>query len=257
MNADSAALASRPRGSAERLLADAARLQQIRKEGFRADGPRYRELHDELWVYGWRVMRAWMGDGTVIARCRLKGFRFPAPYTEVEEMMQRADVRDEIAHTCVSKAVQSFLSDLARQDFWDADKGATLRTYFVGRCLMLFGDAYRKWAGPYRRRLEAAADGIWRGITPVPDRPAPSLAFDQVVVLQESLDRILLDAAKEDRAICRMILAHDATQEQIAEQLGTTRKSVERRMAKLRSRAHDLASAGVITTPSVSSGAGR
>ncbi|MFE3584522.1 sigma-70 RNA polymerase sigma factor region 4 domain-containing protein [Streptomyces vinaceus] len=256
MNADSATV-PRPQGSAERLVADAARVAQVRKEGFRSDGPRYRELHDELWVYGWRVMRAWMRDGTVIARCRLKGFRFPAPYTEVEEMMQRVDVRDEIAHTCVSKAVESFLSDLEKEDFWDAHQGATLRTYFIGRCLMLFGDAYRKWASPYRRRLEAAADGIWRGIAPVPDRQVPGLSFDEMITLQESLTQILRGASKEDRAICRLILTHDATQEQIAKQLGTTRKAVERRMAKLRARAHDLAAVGVITMPSVSSRTGR
>ncbi|MFB9457108.1 hypothetical protein [Streptomyces antimycoticus] len=39
----------------------------------------------------------------------------------------------------------------------------------------------------------------------------------------------------------------------IAQQLGTTRKSVERRLSRVRRRAEKLAAAGVIMVPSVSS----
>ncbi|MFF9870415.1 hypothetical protein ACF1G0_34425 [Streptomyces sp. NPDC013953] len=44
-----------------------------------------------------------------------------------------------------------------------------------------------------------------------------------------------------------------ATQDEIAQRLGTTRKSVERRLSRVRARAKKLAVAGVIMAPSVSS----
>ncbi|WP_329167079.1 hypothetical protein OHB49_43380 (plasmid) [Streptomyces sp. NBC_01717] len=72
-------------------------------------------------------------------------------------------------------------------------------------------------------------------------------------VLQETLDIILAGAWMEERAVCKAMLTTDATQEQIAQRLGTTRKSVERRLSKVRQRARKLAAADVIVTPSVSS----
>lgn len=44
-------------------------------------------------------------------------------------------------------------------------------------------------------------------------------------VLQETLDHILLGFSMEEGAVCKAMLDTGATQEQIAEQLGTTRKA--------------------------------
>ncbi|MGW4233096.1 FAD-dependent oxidoreductase [Streptomyces sp. NPDC004980] len=65
-------------------------------------------------------------------------------------------------------------------------------------------------------------------------------------VLEETLDTILAGASMEERAVCKAMLTTDATQEEIAQQLGTTRKSVERRLSKVRQRARKLAAAGTL-----------
>lgn len=220
-----------PRGNPERLAADRELYEQLRADGF--TGLRFEELRDGLWEYGWKAMRRWMRDGTIIERCRERYIFFAAPYTEVEEMMRRGDVRDEIAVERVSHAIAVFMQALAKGS-WDPDRGSTLRTYFVGRCLMSFRDAYRSWAGAYRRQLENSLDGIWRGIMPIPDGPGHALTAHELFVLRETLDLILDDASREERAVCLLILRYGATQEEIAEQLGTTRKAVERRLARVR-----------------------
>ncbi|AQW49509.1 hypothetical protein SHXM_02972 [Streptomyces hygroscopicus] len=72
-------------------------------------------------------------------------------------------------------------------------------------------------------------------------------------MLRETLGIILAQASMEERAVCEAMLTTGGTQEMIAQQLGTTRKSVERRLSRVRRRAEKLAAAGVIMVPSVSS----
>ncbi|WP_407841357.1 sigma factor-like helix-turn-helix DNA-binding protein [Streptomyces sp. DSM 116496] len=81
--------------------------------------------------------------------------------------------------------------------------------------------------------------------------------MEHQTVLQETLATILAGASMEERAICTAILETGATQEEIAQKLGTTRKSVERRLYRVRRRARKLAAAGTIVVPSVSSAVSR
>jgi ECF sigma factor. len=195
-----------------------------------------------------------MRDGTIITRCRERRIRFPAPYTEVEEMMRRDAVRQEIAIDCLSRAVPRFMSDFLQE--WRPDGGRSLNTFFLHLALRFYRDAYRKWAGGHRHRMREilGADAVtvydaeceeWFR-TPV---PSP----ENQIELQEALVTILAKASMEERAVCKAMLTTGGTQEEIAQQLGTTRKAVERRLSKVRQRAKKLAAAGVILSPSVSS----
>ncbi|MCX4529902.1 hypothetical protein OG982_30125 [Streptomyces sp. NBC_01551] len=241
----------------DQLAADQELYAQLQADEF--EGARYQHLRDDLWVYGWRVIRKWMRDGTIIARCRERDVHFAAPYTEVEDMMRRADFRDEIAHDCVSAAITKFMTAMRGGDGWTPDGGATMRTFLVVYCLHDFRDAYRRWAVPRRRRLYEITDGIWRGPQLPWDQPVVELTPADMMEMRGTLDLILDEANLEERAICQLILSTGATQEQIARELGTTRKSVERRMARLRKRALALAVAiGIdMCRPSVQSGAAR
>ncbi|WP_329167081.1 hypothetical protein OHB49_43385 (plasmid) [Streptomyces sp. NBC_01717] len=80
-------------------------------------------------MYEWKVLRAWMPDGTIIERCRERQIHFPAPYTEVEEMMRRDDVRQDIAIDCLGRAVPYFMSS-CRQE-WKPEGGRSLNTFFL------------------------------------------------------------------------------------------------------------------------------
>ncbi|WP_310726216.1 hypothetical protein [Streptomyces sp. N2A] len=239
------------RAAAQRA-ADGELFEQLQADGF--EGPRFEMLQDRLWLYGWSVLRAWMRDGTIIARCRERRIYFPAPYTEVEEMMRRDEVRQEIAIDCVGRAVPPFMSDSLRD--WSPNGGRSLNTFFLHLALWFYRDAYRQWAGGYRQRMREL---LGPDAVPVYDPDfeewvrVPVPGPENQTILQETLDLILAQAPMEERAVCKAMLATDATQEQIAEQLGTTRKSVERRLSKVRQRARKLAAAGLIVTPSVSS----
>ncbi|MGV9290719.1 hypothetical protein [Streptomyces sp. NPDC003719] len=72
----------------EQRAADRELFARIEADAFE-ESPHLSMLRDRIWTYGWKVLRAWMKDGTIIARCREHRVYFAAPYTEVEEIMRR------------------------------------------------------------------------------------------------------------------------------------------------------------------------
>ncbi|WP_411138010.1 ECF-type sigma factor [Streptomyces sp. C10] len=246
---------SRAADREEQRAADRELFEQLQAAAFK--GAHFDLLRERIWRYGWNVLRGWMKDGSIIARCRERRIYFNAPYTEVEEIMRRADVREDIAIDCLSKAIPFYLSNCLPQ--WDPDGGRNLTSFFMPIALRFFRDAYRGWATGHRRRLrEILGDSIpvydaewdmWERVAP----PGP----EHQTVLRETLSIILAKASMEERAVCEAMLTTGATQEEIAQQLGTTRKTVERRLSRVRRRAQKLAAAGSIVVPSVSSAVAR
>lgn len=234
--------------------ADRELFAELQADGF--EGPRFALLQDRFWHYGWTVLRSWMREGVIIERCREHRIYFPAPYTEVEEMKRRADVRDDIAIDCLGKAIPAFMDgELSPLRDWDPAGGRNLTSFFLHFALWFFRDAYREWATGHRRRMREilGPDRIWvydavEEWWDVVLVPGP----EHQTVLQETLSIILAEASMEERAVCEAMRT-GATQEEIAQRLGTTRKSVERRLSRVRGRAKKLAAAGVIVAPSVSS----
>ncbi|MFF3528239.1 RNA polymerase sigma factor [Streptomyces rubiginosohelvolus] len=239
--------------AAAQRAADAELFEQLKADGF--VGARFDMLKDRLWVYGWKVLRAWMRDGTIIERCRERRIHFPAPYTEIEELMRRDEVRQEIAIDCLTTAVPQFLANCLQE--WRPSGGRGLNTWFLHIALYHYREAYRRWAGGHRQRMREILgpdmvtvynmeSGKW-GFTPV-ESP------ENQTVLRETLRIILAEASMEERAVCEAMLQETgATQEEIAQKLQTTRKSVERRLSRVRQRARKLGDAGLIIIPSVSS----
>lgn len=160
----------------------------------------------------------------------------------------------DIAIDCLGTAVTDFLAEGGALEGWNPGKGRNLTSYFLHFALRHFRDAYRRWAREQRRRLfEFIGEDTFQwyrfeqgtvawGLFPF---PGP----EHQAVLREALAVILDGASREEYAVCKAMLITGATQEEIAQLLGTTRKSVERRLARVRSRAIKLAAAGVIMTP--------
>ncbi|MFD8621715.1 hypothetical protein [Streptomyces sp. NPDC059513] len=233
----------------ERLAADRELYERLVADEF--TGPRFELFREELWRYGWRAMLKWMGDGTIIERCREHDILFYAPWPEIEEIKRRPDIREEIASFCVHLALTQFI-ELLEVGYWKPDKGATLRTFFIGSCLFAFRDAYKNWAAGYRRNLKLFLGPAASG--ELVERESRGLGQEHMAVLRETLDLILEDASMEARAICELMLTMPGgTQEEVGKKLGKSRKSVERHISRVRARALNLAAAGTILRPSTSS----
>ncbi|WP_328418528.1 hypothetical protein OG542_40255 (plasmid) [Streptomyces violaceus] len=235
----------RKRGNPEKLEADRALYERLQQRDF--TGWEWELLRDDLWVYGWRILRAWMKDGTIIAKCGERGIVVPARWPEVETLTRRGDLRDEVAHEAVERAVKTFTEEYLPNGRWDPAKGATMRTYFARTCMYAFRDAYKNWAFGYRRNLFAAVSPLMDANLYAPG--ASYGGFEDTTAFQEAVQRILENAGPEVRAICGCIWETKMSQKEIGAELGMTARAVEGHMSRLRGRAKVLVARGEIEVP--------
>lgn len=52
---------------------------------------------------------------------------------------------DELANETVAVALNKFRDTNLRRHRWDSTRGATIKTYFIGQCLIRFPNIYRSW----------------------------------------------------------------------------------------------------------------
>ncbi|WP_331722780.1 hypothetical protein OG848_47380 (plasmid) [Streptomyces canus] len=226
-------------GNTEQLDADRALYKRLQRDEF--VGREMEQLRQDLWVYGWKILRAWMKDGTLVQKCGERNVPVPARWNEVETLKQRGDIRDEIAHDSVQNAVALFTDDYLPAGQWDPDKGAGMRTYFAVTCMFSFRDAFKKWVGGYRRHLALTASAVLES-----DRVGRGLSPDDAVIYRLTIQRILQDASWEARAICSLIFEQKMNQKEIGAELGMTSRAVEGHMRRLRTHAKLLVAHGEI-----------
>ncbi|MDC2951066.1 hypothetical protein [Streptomyces heilongjiangensis] len=221
------------------MAADRALYERLQHDEF--VGRAMEQLREELWVYGWKVLRAWMRDGTLVEKCGERHIPVPARWHEIETLKQRGDIRDEIAHDAVQGAVAVFTEEYLPAGQWDPDKGATMRTYFTVTCMFAFRDAFKKWASAYRRHLALTASTVLDG-----ELVGRNLPPDEAAIYRWTVQRILQDATWEARAICSLIYQQKMTQKEIGDELGMTSRAVEGHMRRLRTHAKLLTARGEI-----------
>jgi DNA-directed RNA polymerase specialized sigma24 family protein len=112
---------------------------------------------------------------------------------------------------------------------WDVTRGATIRTYFVGACILHFPNVYNRSAG-----------GTWLDSLLTKEDPATTLEAsadenefgrpDQRALVMSALRKVVPDS--ETREIV-LGTAAEYTQKEIADRLGMTRKAVEMRLSHL------------------------
>lgn len=219
-----------PVATLSRLAQDRELYERLQLDGFR--GPRFDALVEDLWLYGWRVLRSWMQRGEIIARCGENNIQVPAWYTEVDMMTRLAELRDELAADSVATAVAHFTETILPRGFWNPNKGASMRTYFLRSCLYSFRDVFKRWATRRRRQLGALAD--WSSFG---DRPSAERGAEHRVVLRAELQEALADASWEARAICALIYQTGSTHTEIGQWLQMTPRAVEGHMRRLRAQA--------------------
>lgn len=201
-----------------RLDADAALLTTL--ELARFEGKEWNRFAEALAQYGYQVIRAWVATGTIYAKCRARGFG-GADVAEPSWGVDKAEI-ESLANETVALAVRGFRERVLMKGRWDPKRGATLKTFFIGQCLMRFPTAFRRWREQCRP-LPSESDEVLR-LHPAGDRWDPAYT----VVMNDELRRALRAAAKDDNK--RAILLLDGqgfSDSEIAEVLGTTTGAVD------------------------------
>ncbi len=191
--------------------------QQLRDELARNDfsGRLYRRFEEELARYGTAVMRAWMHSGYVFKFAASRGFALHPSAAELEELHREPDARDELANMTVAVALPRFREQALIRGGWTYEGGASLPTYFMGACLYVFPNEFR------RRRVQ---NEKWRRqdqreqALMVPEAGPSSDPAVQVTGNIHVAERI---AAADERARAIVALTVDGySQEEIAELAG-------------------------------------
>jgi hypothetical protein len=103
------------------------------------EGPHWRRFADVLAGYGVQVIRSWVVNGKIFLRCREKGIGLNWG------LKRTADDAQELANETVARAVVAFREKVLIPRCWTPEKGASLKTFFVGQCVFQFPNVYRAW----------------------------------------------------------------------------------------------------------------
>jgi hypothetical protein len=133
--------------NAARRLADRQLVDEL--EAAKFTGPVFDVTVNELAAYGIAILMAWMRTGEIVRRCLARGRpladagRFAAQWSR--------DDRLEIAVETTARALRYFVEEVLKPGRWNHRRGATLRTYFVGACLLQFPNIYELWVNEQKR----------------------------------------------------------------------------------------------------------
>ncbi len=179
------------------LRADLSPEEHKQRLAYDVDTVLQLQLHqwsDEAWEpvaealaeYGWAVMTGWLHKRTIFREMRTIG----RPLEECPVDWLDGDTIIGLANETVAKALNEFKRVL-QQRKWDAARGASLATYFVGQCKFQFSNVYRNWLRAEREHRETTTpwDPSLRARVAVNDSETSS-------GLAEILDRMSPKAAR-------------------------------------------------------------
>ncbi len=151
----------------DRLTADQDLVTRLALQQY--EGPEYDLFQTELAKYGLDVITGWLVRGVIFAKCKERGFG-GLPALPGDSLRDRDTVAG-LAGKTVAKALVHFRRDVLLRGRWLSSRGATLKTFFVGQCLIRFANIYRAW---WTREVEQFRR--WTPTTRSPGTPAPSTA---------------------------------------------------------------------------------
>lgn len=143
------------------LEADHEIVLELQLSGFDPDSDAWTEFATVLAEYGYSVFKGWLITGVV---CQIAaghaGGRGVRGLNKLPELLQLdPDDAHALAAELMEVSIEAFRSKtLLHRDAtkrWSPTGGASLKTFFVGRCLMELPDVFVKWDRRERRVLRA------------------------------------------------------------------------------------------------------
>lgn len=212
----------------ERLEGDIALINELVLTGY--SGPLWNKLANALAEYGHQVLITWIRTELIFGKCAEKGLgMYLAGIPRLR--LTNEDVED-ITQETIIRALASFKETVLREGRWDPKKGASLKTFFVGQCLIRFTSVYRKESLRIRREngtvstlIDTSASNDLHSET---DDPQKVLGHEED--LHFTLDQI---PSREAR-VAAWLISEGYSQPEIAEILGTTVGSIESHLYRYR-----------------------
>lgn len=207
----------------DRLAADSELITRLMFTEY--DGPEWHLFRTALARYGVAVLHKWILSGRIFVECARKGFGRIA--------LRRWQDRDEavgLAGETVARALIFFRDRVLVRGIWDPSRGASVRTYFVGACILTFPNVYQRLLGGERleRRIVRGRNSEERSFAVEDFRPFSRP--DNLVELASDFHAI---PGSDTRAMV-LLNVEGYSHAEIAADFQTTAKAVELRLYKVR-----------------------
>ena len=213
---------------------DRVLIARLAKSNF--EGPGQDLFEANLSAYGYPVMMAWTRTGEIINKTKEKGRPLSLPPDGLK--WSRED-RSELSSETVARALAFFREKVLRAGAWDHNRGATIKTYFVGACLFQFPNVYQLWQTERQR---------WNRhpIVSADDPDGPDMLYqvpsdDDVeyrVIARHQLQQVMTELADKYPDLHQVVemWLEGLTDAQAANRLGITPRTLEGKWRRFRRR---------------------
>ncbi|MGW5187822.1 hypothetical protein ACWEOO_01105 [Kribbella sp. NPDC004138] len=137
----------------DRLQADYELVLELGWRNFQGPDYDYDYFQGELVKYAMAVLTSWIRKRTILHYRRQRGYG-GLPAAPADAFDDRGLVEDRVLET-VGKALVKFHDYVLVGGRWDYRRGASLRTYFIGQCLIQFANVYNSWRRHDADRVQA------------------------------------------------------------------------------------------------------
>lgn len=177
-------------------------------------GPTMSILQDDLWLYGWDVLRG------LIRKHRVPG-KYQPHLSEADwALLQDSSAdREEVCLETLGSAVPKFIDSL-RHGTYDPSK-SSMATYFTGRCGIEFRPVAETWRNKRTQIAHEISNVAWSKIQ-LPGAPSPTSEAVQRILLNNALNTL----KPNERAVMVATLL-DETQADIADRMELSVRAVE------------------------------
>lgn len=217
-------------------LADQDLLLTLQLNEFDEQSPEYQEFAKALAEYGYQVFIGWFVTGAVYRMAANHGGgRGVYGYRRIPEALQldrddAAGLAADLVMVSIARFREYTLMNPDPAKRWSPTGGASIKTFFIGRCLMELPDAYEKWVRTERPDSEVVISDYQqvaaRSMIPPETQPESRNVTAMVV------DEVLSDADDITKEMFQLA-ALDYTYEEIAEILtGSSGETVTHGMVR-------------------------
>lgn len=200
----------------DRLQADQELVLELALRHY--EGRAWNQFSTALAEYGYAVLRVWIARGQIFRRVTEKGRPIRRKISRID-----GDAAKELAIETVTKAIIQFRERVLVPGVWNPGRGASLRTFFIGQCVLQFPDVYRAW----EREQCIPPEGLDVG-TAVQVRAFVAPVESQLQ-LREWMQKVDPRSVEMILAAVEVGLSHA----EIAQRLNTTVRGVESRIHRL------------------------
>ncbi len=224
-------------------LADQEMVLTLQLHEFGTGSPEWKAFASALAEYGYSVFMGWLITGSVyrMAASQMKGKGVMGLGKIPDDLRLVGDDAHALASEVVIKSIDAFRRktlmnpDPAKR--WKVNGGASIKTFFIGRCLMELPDVFEQW-NRRERRVQAE---LWRNSQLTGEDVNHSIDPENPAVATAELDRVFKRADTVIRVMFE--LHHEGyTYAEIAEMLtdaghDTTVAQVRTNMSRFRNAA--------------------